>query len=111
MQFVDPALPADLSSPVDGDRYVAVQLQVTFTDGTPPQEDFNHDTSIEDSQGAFYSASDVAVQNCPAFPASNSGATTTGCVTFEVASNATITDVVFTPSGDFGSVSAEWHVP
>ena len=112
LTFVDPGVPAGQSSNlVDGDRYVGVQLQVSFSGGAPPQENFNNDTTVEDSQGAFYSASDVALANCPSFAASSSAAVATGCVTFEVASDATITDVAFTPLGDFGSVSAEWGVP
>lgn len=113
MKFVDPGVSADqFSNPVDGDRYVGVQLQVAFGSNAPAQEDFNGDTAIEDSQGNFYNASDVALQNCPAFAnASTSGAGTTGCVTFEVSTNTTITDVTFTPSGDSGNVSAEWDVP
>jgi hypothetical protein len=112
VKFIDPATAAGQNAaPVDGDRYVAVQLQVAFSGGTPPQEDFNGDTSVEDSQGTFYSSSDIALANCPAFANSNTSAVATGCVTFEVASNTTITDVTFTPSGDFGNVSAEWDVP
>lgn len=112
VKFVDPGTSSDqFSNPVDGDRYVAVQLQLAFSGGAPPQEDFSSDTTIEDAQGAFYSASDVTLQNCPAFGASSTGRTVTGCVTFEVASDTTITDVAFTPLGDFGNVSAEWDVP
>jgi len=112
VKFIDPAVASGQnSSPVDGDRYVAVQLQVAFSGGTPPQEDFNGDTSIEDAQGTFYSSSNVALQNCPAFPVNNTGSVATGCVTFEIGSDTTITDVTFTPSGDFGNVSAEWDVP
>ncbi len=112
MKLIDPATASDPNAtPVDGDRYVAVQLQVAFSGGAPPQEDFNGDTSIEDSQGNFYSASNVPLQNCSAFGANTTGAVVTGCVTFEIGSDATITDVAFTPSGNFGNVSAEWDVP
>jgi hypothetical protein len=113
VKFVDPAQGADqFAVPVPGDRYVGVQLQIAYAGPPPPPEDFNSDTTIEDSQGNLYSASDAALQNCPAF---NSGAkspkgTTLGCVTFEVSTDATIADVMFTPLGQFGSISAEWKV-
>jgi len=106
VQLVDPGV-GTISNPVAGDRYVGVQLRVKNTGTAPAQQDLNGDTMIEDSQGNLYSPIDVALQNCPALGAGRSGV---GCVTFEVSAAAMITDVTFTPLGQFGNVTAEWRV-
>jgi len=107
VQLVDPGV-GTISNPVASDRYVGVQLRVKVSGTAPAQQDLNGDTAIEDSQGNLYSPIDVALQNCPGLGAGRSGV---GCVTFEVSAATTITDVTFTPLGQFGNVTAEWHVP
>jgi hypothetical protein len=76
-------------------------------------EDPAGDALIEDSQDNLYSPRPANLSSCPNFPAnltSDSSGSLTGCLTFEVATDALISDVLFTPSGQFGSVTAEWKL-
>ena len=115
LSVIDPATGADqFAVPIAGGRFVGVRLQVALGGTSPIQEDLPNDTSIVDSQGSTYAPAQANLQNCPAF---NTGVTlspgkvTTGCVTFDVGVTAKITDIMFTPGGQFGTVSAEWDLP
>ena len=115
VKFVDPAQGADrFSTPVAGGRLVGVQLQVVIGGNSIVREDLNGDTSVSDAQGNLYAPTVANLQSCPAFNpglALKPGKAVTGCAAFQVPSNATITQVTFTPGGQFGYVSAQWRVP
>ncbi len=115
LSFVDPASGADqFAVPVAGDRFVGVRLRVTFGGTSPVQENLAGDTSIQDSQGSTYSSTQANLQGCPAFTTGltlSPGKTATGCVTFDVSAATTITEVMFTPGGQLGNVTAEWDIP
>lgn len=113
-KVIDPAQAADQSTPMTGGRLVAVQLRMTLGGPLRVSLDPTGDVLLDDAQGNLYVPIDTNIANCPAlnFGATISpGSTVAGCVTFQLDSNATVSEITFTPGGQFGSVSAEWLVP
>lgn len=113
-KVIDPAQAADQSTPMTGGRFVAVQLRMTFGGRLPISLDPTGDVLLDDAQGNLYVPIDTTIANCPAFnfgATISPGSTVVGCVTFQLATNATVSEITFTPGGQFGSVSAEWLVP
>ena len=113
LKVVDPAPGADqFAVPVAGGRFVAAQFRIT-TASDSATLDAGADTVLDDSQGNLYSPTNANVTGCSAFGtnALSPGSTSTGCLTFEIPVDAAVSEITFTPSGEFGSVSAEWLVP
>jgi hypothetical protein len=115
VKVVDPAQGADqFSAPVGSGRFVGVQLQIVFGGTSPVSFNAAADTILEDAQGNLYQPAVANILNCPAFtmkPTVRPGKPVLGCVAFDVDSSPKITDVLFTPNGQFGNVSAEWELP
>jgi hypothetical protein len=115
VKIVDPAQGADqFSVPVGSGRFVAVQLRIVFGGTNPISFDAAGATILEDTQGNLYQPTGANVVNCPAFNVGRvvrPGKPVLGCVTFDVDPSPKISEVLFTPNGQFGNVSAEWDLP
>jgi hypothetical protein len=115
VKVLDPATSADqFSTPVAGGRLVGLVFRISTGVGGQTLEDPTGDALIEDSQDTLYVARPSNVTGCPSFPASlttDSSGSLNGCLTFQPANNARLTEVLFTPGGRFGNVTAEWQVP
>jgi hypothetical protein len=115
VKVVDPAVGADqLSAPVGSGRFVGVQLRIVFGGTSPVSFNAAADTILEDTQGNLYQPTPANIMNCPAFangPTVRPGKPVMGCVTFDVDPSPKISEVLFTPNGQFGNVSAEWDLP
>jgi hypothetical protein len=114
VKVVNPAQGADqFSVPVGSGRFVGVQLRIVFGGTSPVTLNAAGATILEDAQGNLYQPTVANVLNCPAFnnPTVRPGKPVLGCVTFDVDPAPKITEVLFTPSGQFGNVSAEWNLP
>jgi len=115
VKVVDPATGADqFAAPVGSSRLVGVRLRIVFGGNGPVALDPAGDTLLQDSQGNVYQPIAANIMNCPAFtigPMVGRGQPTVGCLTFDVDASAKLRKVLFTPNGQFGSVSAEWTLP
>jgi len=110
---VDQAQGADqFAAPVAGGRLVGARFTITIASDSAPL-DISGDAILDDVHGNLYSPIDANIAGCPAFgPAALSpGSTTTGCLTFEVPADVVLSEITFTPHGQFGNVSAEWLIP
>jgi hypothetical protein len=115
VKVVDPAQGADqFSTPVGSGRLVGIQLRITFGGTSPVALNVAGDTILEDTQGTLNQPTAANIVNCPAFnlgPTVRPGVPVTGCVAFDVDPAPKISEVLFTPGGQFGNVSAEWDLP
>ena len=115
VKVVNPARGADqFSTPVGTGQFVAVQLNIVFGGTNPVSPNVADDTVLEDNQGSIYQPTVANVLNCPAFranPTARPGKPLVGCLTFDVDSGSKISEVLFTPNGQYGNVSAEWDLP
>jgi hypothetical protein len=115
VKVADPAQGADrFSTPLPGDRLVGVLLRISTGASRQTVEDPAGDTLVEDTQGTMYAPRPPSnLSGCPSFPptfTTDSSRSLTGCVAFELAYNMGVADVLFTPGGQFGTVTAEWQV-
>jgi hypothetical protein len=115
VKVVNPAQGADqFSVPVGSGQFVGVQLRIVFGGTSPVTLNAAGATILEDAQGNLYQPTVANILNCPAFnnnPTVRPGKPVLGCVTFDVDPAPKITEVLFTPGGQFGNVSAEWNLP
>jgi hypothetical protein len=113
VKVIDPARGADqFANPIGSSRLVGVQLMITIGVTTPTAFDVVGATLLEDANDNLYQPTAANIRNCPAFngPLVKPGKRKLGCLTFDVDSNAKLTELLFTPNGQFGNVSAEWDL-
>jgi hypothetical protein len=115
VKIIDPARGADqFAAPVGSSRLVGVKLRITYGGTNPVPLDPGSATTLEDAQNNLYQPIAANIVNCPAFKPGRilpPGTSAGGCLTFDVDTGAKITEVLFTPNGQFGSVTAEWDLP
>lgn len=113
VKLIDPAQGADqFTTPFSDDRLVGVSLWISAGKGSQSLDDPAADTRIEDSQGAIYLPRTGSLLGCPGFPANlttDQTGSLKGCLTFELPTTASVAEVLFTPGGQFGTVTAEWQ--
>ena len=112
VKIVDPAQGADaFTTPESGKRFVGAQFTITNTGTKQLDEDANNDATLVDNQGQGYNADFSDLSGCQAFPTSNKlnpGESSTGCVSFQVPTGASLAKVKFVPSSGFADDSATW---
>lgn len=102
--------------PDSGKRYVAVQLKITNTGTNAVNDDAVNDSTAYDATSQSYS-SDVTTldDTCQIFADGSvklaPGASTIGCVGFQIPTGTNVAKFQFTPSSGFSSSTGEWLVP
>jgi hypothetical protein len=113
VKLIDPAQGADqFTTALSDDRLVGVSLWISAGKGRQTLDDPAADTQIEDGQGAIYDSRTGNLLGCPGFPSNlttDQTGSLKGCLTFELPTSASVAEVLFTPGGQFGTVSAEWQ--
>jgi hypothetical protein len=113
-QVVDPATAlSDTDVPSSGDRFVAVELSISNTSSQEIEDDANNATMVTGSDGETYTASFAGVTQCTNFEEEigyvdlKPGASTTGCVVFQLPTSVTVQSVSFSLAPGYLD-TAEW---
>jgi Domain of unknown function (DUF4352) len=112
-QIIDPAQGSDqYTTPDAGKHFVGVKIQVTNNGTSGFQDDVNNDVTIIGSDNQNYTADFNAITGCTNFSDGSftlaSGASTTGCVTFQLPNGVTSAKVQFAPNSGFSGDTGEW---
>ncbi len=116
VKFIDPAAGSDeFNQPDSGKRLVAAQLKITNKSANKISENADTASALIDSQKQSYDVDFSEVKDCQSF-SSNAldnmapGDTATGCISFQVPTGATASQLKYTPSSGFSSDSALWNL-
>jgi len=97
-----------------GKRLVAVKMKITNNGEAVLDDNTNNTTSISASDNQTYTTALYGTAGCTNFNMGSIklavGASTTGCVTFEVPNGVKVTKVHFTPGSGLSSDTGEWSV-
>jgi hypothetical protein len=96
-----------------GDRLYAVQFRLADTGSAAYSDSPSNGAAVVDSTGQSYQAGVETVTGCQSFPGTENiapGASGLGCIVFEVAKSAKITEVQFTLDSGFGPQTGQWDV-
>jgi len=110
VQIIDPAPGAnEFATPNNGSRFVGAKFKITGQSGTF-SDDANNDAVIVGSDGQSYTADFDDIAGCTNFNGGDftvtPGASSTGCVTFQVPQNVKVASVEW--GGEFGGTPATW---
>jgi hypothetical protein len=112
---IDPAQGADeFTTPDDGKRFVAVQVQITGQSTGNDTNDANNNLSIVGSDKQVYSPDFDQVSGCTDFNDGQytvtKGESEVGCVTYQVPIGVTVTTVKYNPNSGFSTNEASWSL-
>lgn len=112
--LMDPAPGSDeFTTPDPGKRFIGVKLVIADVGSKAVQDDANNDVSVVGSDNQTYSPDFADLAGCTNFNSGTftlaPGATSTGCVTFDLPSTVKVVKVAFSPP--FSGNVSEWLVP
>ncbi|MDA8321024.1 MAG: DUF4352 domain-containing protein [Actinomycetota bacterium] len=99
------------NTPDKGNRFVAVQFQLTDSGSSAYSDSPDNSAAVIDSKGQTYESDISTVAGCQSFPGSLNipvGGTRLGCVVFQVPKTAKITGVQFTLDSGMGPDTGQW---
>jgi hypothetical protein len=113
-KVIDPASGANAySKPTSGEHFVGIKLRVQNVAPSTYQNNANNETTITLSNGKTLHANYNPIANCGNFDSGQikvkSGATNTGCVTFQVPKGAKVIQVRY-GNTVFPGVTAQWSI-
>ncbi|NNN12592.1 MAG: DUF4352 domain-containing protein [Acidimicrobiaceae bacterium] len=116
ISVTDPATASDQFNAANaGDRLVAVNLVLTNKSSAVIQDDADVTTTVVGSDNQTYQASFDTVNGCTNFNSGQftltAGASSSGCVVFDIPTAVKVTSVVFQPTTFGSNVVATWLVP
>jgi hypothetical protein len=95
-----------------GDRFVAVEIQITGKSSGNDSNDANNNLSVVGSNGQVYSAAFDPVTECTDFSsgqyAVTKGQSETGCVTYAMPMGVGVAHVKYNPNSGFSTNEATW---
>ncbi|WP_042376699.1 DUF4352 domain-containing protein [Streptacidiphilus melanogenes] len=114
VKIVDnPAGADDYTTPDSGKRFFAVQFRIKDTGSKAYSDSPSNGAKLVDSQGQSYDADVSDTKAGTSFPATvnlSPGATGLGFITFQVPSNAKITQIQFGLDSGFADQTGQWNV-
>jgi hypothetical protein len=113
-KVIDPASGASkYSNPAKGNHFAGVQLRIVNTAATTYQNNANNETTITLSSGKTINANYNPIAGCGNFDNGQvtlkAGATSTGCVTFQIPKGQTVTQVGY-GNTVFPGKNAKWQI-
>jgi hypothetical protein len=111
--FRHPQPASDFDSPTQGDRLYAVQFRLHDIGSAAYSDSPSNGAAVVDAAGQSYESSLDNVAECQSFPGTENIAVDgsgLGCVVFEVATSARITEVQFTLDSGMGPQTGQWNV-
>ena len=113
-KVIDPASGANsYSKPAPGKHFVGVKLRVQNSSPSTYQNNANNETTITLSNGSTLHANYNPIANCGNFDSGQiklkSGATSTGCVTFQVPKGPKVIDISYRNTV-FPGTTAQWSI-
>jgi hypothetical protein len=113
-KVIDPASGASkYSNPAKGDHFVAVKLRIHNTATTTYQNNANNETTITLSNGKTLHANYNPIAGCGNFDNGQvtlkAGATSTGCITFQIPKGQKVTQVGYSNTV-FPGQNAKWQI-
>jgi len=114
VKVINRAHGADMfSTPNHGMRFFAVQFGLRNIGSATYNDSPSNGAKVVDSTGQSYQSDISNVRNCQSFPGSEtiaSGATGLGCIVFQVAKHARITEIQFALDSGFASDIGQWNI-
>jgi hypothetical protein len=104
---------ASFFTPDHGKRFFAVQFRLHNVGSATYNDSPSNGAQVVDSSGQSYQSDLSDVHHCQSFPGSEiiaAGETGLGCIIFQVAKSAHITQIQFTLDSGFASDTGEWDV-
>ena len=113
-KVIDPASGANsYSNPAKGNHFAAVKLRIHNTATTTYQNNANNETTITLSNGKTLHANYNPIAGCGNFDNGQvtlkAGATSTGCITFQIPKGQKVTQVGYSNTV-FPGRNAKWHI-
>jgi hypothetical protein len=110
---IDPAQSGNqFLTPPAGDRFVAVEIQITGKSAGNDSNDANNNLSVVGSNGQVYSADFYPVTECTDFSngqySVTKGQSETGCVTYAMPTGVGVAHVKYNPDSGFSTNEATW---